>query len=405
LYDTIVVGARCAGAPLAMLLARKGYRVLLLDRARFPSDSPMSTHLVHQPGIARLKRWGLLEPLKASGCPPLTHYNYDVGEFALTGCPPSSDGTREAYAPRRTVLDKILVDAAVGAGAELREEFAVEGLTLNGQGVNGVRGSGKGSRAITEQARIVVGADGMNSLVARSVRAPKYNQTPRLMTTYFSYWSGVEIEGVTLHALDYRFFYGWNTNDGLTLVGANWALSHYPKLPAGIEESFFAVADLAAPQLAAQLRASKREERWQGGALPGFFRKPYGDGWALVGDAGYKKDPCTAAGITDAFRNAEFLAEAIDDSFAGRRSHDQSMADYERRRNAVAMPIYEFTCQSAKFEPPTPEMIQLLNALRNNQAEADRFFGLTAQTTSIPEFLHPDNLGRIMSGVSQNSSR
>lgn len=402
MYDAIIVGARCAGSPLAMLLARKGYRVLLLDHAKFPSDMPMSTHLVHQPGVARLKRWGLLERIKASGSPPLTRYNYDIGDFTLTGCPPPSDGTREAYAPRRTVLDKILVDAAVEAGAELREQFAVEGLTFNGQSVTGVRGSGKGGGAVSEQARIVVGADGMNSLVARSVRAPEYNQMPRLMTTYFSYWSGVEVDGVALHALDHRFFYGWNTNDGLALVGANWALSQYPKLPAGIEESFFQVADLAAPALAAQLRAGKREERWQGGAIPGFFRKPYGDGWALVGDAGYKKDPCTGAGITDAFRDAEFLADAIDDSVAGRRSVDQSMADYELRRNAVAMPIYEFTCQSAKFEPPTPEMMQLLTALRGNQRETDRFFGLIAQTTSIPEFLSPDNLARIIMGTSRN---
>lgn len=398
MYDAIVVGARCAGSPLAMLLARKGYRVLLLDRAKFPSNMPISTHLVHQPGIARLKRWGLLERLKASGCPPLNSYNYDTGEFTLTGCPPPAEGVTEAYAPRRTVLDKILVDAAIEAGAELRECFSVETLTASGQSVTGIRGLTEDGRAVTEQARIVVGADGMNSVVARSVRAPEYNTVPPVMVTHFSYWSGVRLAGVELYPRDYRFVYGWNTNDGLALVGANWALSRFPKLPAGVEESFFQLVDSAAPDLATRLRAGKREERWYGGAIPGFFRKPYGDGWALVGDAGYKKDPCTAAGITDAFRDVEFLAAAIDDGLAGRRSAEQSMADYELRRNTIAMPIYQFTCQSAKFEPATPEMRQLLAALRSNQLETNRFFGLIAQTTSIPEFFDPDNLGRIITG-------
>src|SRR5438046_2662327 len=125
MYDAIVVGARCAGSPTAMLLARKGYRVLLLDKAGFPSDT-LSTHLVHQPGVASLKRWGLLDAVVASNCPPLHRLVFDVGPFALTGTPPPADGAADAYVPRRRVLDQILVDAAVAAGAELREHFSVQ---------------------------------------------------------------------------------------------------------------------------------------------------------------------------------------------------------------------------------------------------------------------------------------
>lgn len=169
MYDAIIVGARVAGSPLAMLLARKGYRVLLLDKARFPSDT-ISTHHIHQPGVARLKRWGLLGRIQASNVPPTTEIRFDVGPFALKGTPPPADGVAEAYAPRRKVLDKILADAAAEAGAELREGFSVEEVTTEGGVVTGVRGrDAKGSR-VTERARVVVGADGARSSRAWSRR-------------------------------------------------------------------------------------------------------------------------------------------------------------------------------------------------------------------------------------------
>ena len=125
MYDVIVVGARCAGSPTAVLLARQGCRVLLADRATFPSDT-MSGHFIHQPGVANLKRWGLLDRIVRTNCPPITRATFDLGDFALTGSPSPVDGVAEAYAPRRTVLDKILVDAAAEAGAEIREGFATE---------------------------------------------------------------------------------------------------------------------------------------------------------------------------------------------------------------------------------------------------------------------------------------
>ena len=117
-YDAIVVGARCAGSPTAMLLARKGYRVLVVDRATFPSDT-LSTHLVHPPGVAALQRWGLLDRLVATGCPPIDTYAFDFGPFTISGAPGTGE-TPVAYGPRRTVLDKLLVDAASEAGAEVR---------------------------------------------------------------------------------------------------------------------------------------------------------------------------------------------------------------------------------------------------------------------------------------------
>src|SRR5687767_378605 len=197
MYDAIIVGARCAGSPLAMLLARTGYRVLLLDKATFPSDT-ISTHHIHQPGVARLGRWGLLEKVRASNCPPTTGMSFDVGPFALVGTPPPAEGNAEAYAPRRRVLDKILADAAVESGAELREGFSVEELTTGAGAVTGVRGRGTLGSAVTEKARIVVGADGARSFVAHRVQAPVYFDRGMLTCNYYSYWSGVPLEGVEL---------------------------------------------------------------------------------------------------------------------------------------------------------------------------------------------------------------
>src|SRR5262245_49238095 len=166
-YDAIVVGARCAGSPTAMLLARKGYNVLLVDRATFPSDT-ISTHLIHPPGVAALKRWGLLERVKATGCPAIHRYAFDLGPFVMDGSPGTGDNA-VSYAPRRTFLDKLLVDAAAESGVEVREGFSVEEILFDNGRVVGIRGRDAGGKTVTERARVVVGADGLHSFVAKAV--------------------------------------------------------------------------------------------------------------------------------------------------------------------------------------------------------------------------------------------
>ena len=395
MYDAIINGARVAGSPLAMLLARKGYRVLLTDRSFFPSDT-ISTHHVHQPGVLRLKRWGLLEEVRASNCPPLTEMSFDVGPFAFSGTPPPAEDVAEAFSPRRTVLDDILVRAAVSAGAELREGFTVKEITSDEHGVNGITGVTRSGTPVIERARFVIGADGKHSIVAKSVAAPIYNERPKLTCNYYSYWSGVPLTGTELYVRDSRMFVADRTNDGLTMIGLVMPVGEFNRIRSDVDNQFMREIELV-PSLAERLRAGKREEPIRGSAdMPNFFRKPYGAGWALVGDAGYNKDSITAQGITDSFKQAELLSEAIDAGFSGRKPLEEALAEYERRRNEDAFPMYDFTCQLGALEPPPAEMRQLFEALRDNQLEAGRFLGITAGTVSAAEFFAPENVGRII---------
>ena len=396
MYDAIVVGARCAGSPTAMLLARKGYKVLLVDRATFPSDI-MSTHFVWQAGTGYLHRWGLLDKVRATGCPPVTKFTLDLGEFALSGCPPPAEpAAPEALSPRRRVLDKILIDAATEAGVEVREGFSVQEILFDDGCVTGIRGSSKSAPGVTERARIVIGADGLHSLVARAVKAPKTIERPIAGCGYYSYWSGVKIGGAELYPRQGRIAVAFPTNDGLTCVVVGAPHCDFDQYRANIESTYLEGLDMAAP-LAARVRAGRREERFVGGEFLNFFRKPYGPGWALVGDAGYHKDPYTAQGISDAFRDSTLVSNAIDDGFSGRRPLDAALAGYERRRDEAAMPEFESTCQRAALKPPPPEMQQLFAALRGNQEQINRFFGTDAGTVPILEFFSPENMQRIMS--------
>jgi flavin-dependent dehydrogenase len=395
MYDAIIVGARCAGSPTARLLAGKGYKVLLVDRSTFPSDT-ISTHLIWQPGIAHLKRWGLLDRVIDTNCPPQPKFAFDFGDFALTGQPPPFDGAAECCMPRRKYLDKILVDAAVEAGAELREEFTVQELTTDGDRITGIRGRAKGGSVVSEKARIVIGADGMRSVVARAVQAPEYNARPPMTCWYYSYWSGVSIETPTFYPRDWRSFGGMPTNDGLVCVVVGWTNGEFHEFRNDIEGNFMKTLDLS-PDFTERVRQGKREEQFIGRAdLPNFFRRPYGAGWALVGDAGYHKDPVTAQGITDAFHSAEFLAEAVDAGLSGRQPIEEALATYEMRRNEQLLPMYEYTCQFATLEPPPAHLQQLFAALRDNQAQTDRFLGTFTGTVAIQEFYSPENIQRIV---------
>ena len=397
MHDAIVVGARCAGSPVAMLLARRGLRVLLLDRDTVPSDQPMSTHFVHPLGVACLARWGLRDRLVATGAPPVSEFELDLGPLTLSGVAPASDGESQGFAPRRLLLDDVLVRAATAAGVELREGTAVEELEFDGSRVTGVRGVTADGARFSESARLVIGADGPASRVAAAVRAEEYQQRPALQGTAWIYWEGRAVDGLELHQRDFEAVYAFPTSGSATLVGANWSMDRFRAARARIKSSYFEVLARAAPGLAEKLAGSRRaEERIQLGATRNFFRKAHGPGWALVGDAHYKKDPCTAQGITDAFCDAESLAEVVAQGLGGASDLDTALAEHERACVSRAMPFYEFTCQLATFAPPPPELRALYGALQGDPPEIARFIGLITEATNPAEFFSPASMERIL---------
>ncbi|MBZ0239056.1 MAG: NAD(P)/FAD-dependent oxidoreductase [Deltaproteobacteria bacterium] len=392
-HDVIVVGARCAGAPTAMLLAREGYRVLLVDRATFPSDT-ISTHVLHPMAMAALARWGLRERLVATGCPPIHTYAFDFGPFTIEGAPGTADAP-VAYCPRRTVLDALLVEAAREAGAEVREGFVVDELLRDGDRVTGLRGHTKDGAAVTITAHVVVGADGRSSVVARAVAPEAYHQRPQLVAAYYAYWRDLPMHGrFETYARGVRGFAAAETHDGLTMVVGGWPFAEFEANRRDHEAHYLALFDHV-PAFRDRIRRATRVGPVYGAVSPNAFRKPYGPGWALVGDAGYVKDPITAQGILDAFLDAELLAEGLAAFRSGAHTFDVAMARYQATRDARALPMYDFTCQVASFAPPPPEQQALLAAVHGNQPAMDDFCRVNAGTLSPAVFFDPANVVRI----------
>jgi 2-polyprenyl-6-methoxyphenol hydroxylase-like FAD-dependent oxidoreductase len=393
-YDVIVVGARCAGSPTAMLLARTGHRVLVVDRSTFPSDA-VSTHFIHATGVDALRRWGLLDAIVASGCPPVDRYSFDFGPLTIAGTPHPAGGASTAYAPRRTVLDTLLVDAARDSGAEVREGFTVDEIIVEDGEVKGIRGRDRDGTAVTELARVVIGADGATSRVAHAVGAEQYHEKPILQAGFYTYFADLPVDGFEIFIRPDRGWAALPTNDGLTLVVVGWPYAEHIANKHDVEGNVFATLELS-PAFAERVRAATRVDRFHGSPVPNFFRTPFGPGWVLVGDAGYTKDPITAQGISNAFRDAEACAAALDDVFTGRQSFAEAMAGYQSDRDAHAMPMYEFTTQMATLEPPPPELQQLLGGIHGNQAAMDAFVSVCAGTLSPVDFFDPNHLATLM---------
>lgn len=394
MFDVIVVGGRCGGASTALLLARLGVRVLLLDRSRFPSDR-VSTHTIQLSGLARLDRWGLLDRVRATDCPPIRRITLDFGDFTLAGSPPAAGRISDTLCCRRLFLDAILLQAAIDAGVEVREGFSVSGLIFDTDRVVGIRGGEGQGRQVEERAPVVVGADGPASLVARAARAASYHSVGSLSFSYYSYWEGLDVHQAELFIRDCCAMATLPTNHGLTIVVVQRRIQDFPSFRSAIEVSFMRSLDLV-PKLAERVRSGARVERFRGTSYqPNFLRTPWGPGWVLVGDAGCHKDSITAQGIGDAFCDAEMAVDAIWEALSGRQTFEMAMRQYHGRRDERVRHPYWRAVSAAQLETPSGDSKSFLRALATNQEQADRFLGLDAGTVAFSDFYSPENLRAI----------
>ena len=339
--DVIVVGGRCAGATTAMLLARAGLRVRLVERARRVGDV-VSGHMIKPSGVDRLRAWGLLDELVMT-TPVIYNRTYWLDDEPHHA-PPLPDG-RHALAPRRTGLDPLLLDAARQSGVDVRLGTGVTGVRMDGQRVVGVDTNGGAHRA-----RLVIGADGRRSTIARAVRAQYTWFRPAGTYAYYTYWSGAGVDGVHV-VLESGVLLGiFPTNDGQTQVFYQAPAAGFGMARRSADEHYHRVLHEREP-VRRLLGDARITERLRGsGDLPNFFRRSAGPGWVLVGDAGHHKDPLIARGITDAFRDADLVAEIVtahwDDDL------DAGLAEYPRHRDRAAMPLAEANHALAQLNEP-----------------------------------------------------
>jgi flavin-dependent dehydrogenase len=350
--DVVVVGARAAGAATAMLLARRGNHVVLLDRAEFPSDT-ISTHQIARSGVVRLARWGVLDDVLASGTPALRQVSLTASGETVVRPVKDKAGVDLLVAPRRYVLDTLLVEAARAAGADVRTGVRVDTVVRDGGRVSGVRGPG-----LEVDARLVVGADGIGSTVARAVGAAMVERRGSNGAACYAYYAGLPWDGIELIAAEGALVGVFPTNHDEACVwlcapsaDVRRARRRHPTWEAAFE------ADLRrhAPELADRLRAGRRTSPVTGMVrCPNFLRQAYGAGWALVGDAGYHRDPVTGHGLSDAFQHAQLLADTL--------AAGEPLAAYQDRRDRALRAIFEITCALADY-PPVPEFVALQKEL------------------------------------------
>jgi len=338
-YDAVVVGARAAGAATAMLLARRGLRVLALDRGAYGTDT-LSTHALMRAGVLQLARWGLLERIEAAGTPRVRrtvfHYPDEVLDIPIK----PRNGVPALFAPRRTVLDRVLVDAAVEAGADVRHRVRLADLLRGGGGrVEGVVLEEAGGAACSVRAGIVIGADGLRSTVASLLGAPVTRQGRHAAASIYGYWSGLDVDGYHWHWGPEVAAGAIPTNGGEVLVFAGVSARRFAdEVRLDVPRGYRRLLAEAAPELAERLGDARLVGSLHGfPGHPGYLRRPSGPGWALVGDAAYFKDPITAHGISDALRDAELLARAV------AQGGDGALAGYEAARDELSTRLFDVT--------------------------------------------------------------
>jgi flavin-dependent dehydrogenase len=358
-YDAVIVGARCAGASTALLLARAGAKVLLIDRQAYGSDVT-STHALMRTGVLQLQRWGLMPRIMAADTPAIRHTTFHYGDEAVRLNIKPEHGVEHLCAPRRTVLDRILVDAAREAGADVRHGVRLLDLEIRADGrvVGAWLKDANGTRTLA-RSDIVIGADGRQSTVAGFVGADTYVEGTNATGCVFGYFENVPDDGL-------HWYFGEGVAAGVipTNHGQHCVFVGVPRqrfaatFRRNLDGGFQRIAAANSRRLCDALANARLVGRLRGFAgTPGYLKQCHGPGWALVGDAAYFKDPLTAHGITDALRDAELLAGAVLDG------RTQAMADYQQARDALSRPLFDVTDAIASFRWTLDEVKGLHGAL------------------------------------------
>jgi flavin-dependent dehydrogenase len=362
-YDAIVVGARCAGAATAMLLAQRGLRVLAVDRGSYGGDT-LSTHALMRGAVLQLHRWGVLSRVVAAATPPVRSTTFHYGDEPLAVAIKPRAGVDALYAPRRALLDRLLVDAAVGAGATVKHGIQLRDVVRSSAGRVAGAVLVDGARVVrTVAADLVIGADGLRSTVAPLVGARDTATARHATGVVYGYWEGLDVSGYQWYFRPGLSAGAIPTNEGRTCVFVAVPSTRFTQEFGGhVTDGYHRVLSAVAPRLAGQLSTACLVDHLHGFAgSPGYMRRPWGPGWALVGDAGYFKDPLTAHGITDALRDAELLADAVADGAS-------ALADYESARDELARPLFDVTDRIASFEWDLDEIRSLHEALVREMA-------------------------------------
>jgi flavin-dependent dehydrogenase len=353
-YDAVIVGARCAGAATAMLLARAGLDVLVVEQGARGADT-LSTLALMRAGVLQLSRWHLLDEIRSAGTPRIETTTFHYGNDALEIPIKPRDGVDALYAPRRTVLDPLLADAAASAGAQIAYRVRLRELLrdANGRVTGALVESGGHARRIG--ATIVIGADGVASTVAKGVDAQPYRVGAHMSGVIYTRASGLLVDGYHWHYTPGGSIGVIPTNDGQTLVFAATTRGRFLReLRFDLAAGFRTIARETAPSVETALGAAALSPYRGFAGHPGFIRPAWGPGWALVGDAGYFKDPITAHGITDALRDAESLARAV------LRGTDAALGEYQAVRDHLSEGLFTITDEIASFAWDIPRL-QLLH--------------------------------------------
>ena len=352
-YDVIVVGARAAGASTAMLLARRGLSVLAIDRGAYGSDT-LSTHSLAGAGVLQLSRWGLLDHVREAGTPVTNRVVFHYGDEEMAIDVPPRGDVDGLYSPRRTLLDATLVDAATEAGADVRHGVTLVRVTTDETGrVDGVEIDVDGQRQRVA-AHTVVGADGMRSRVARQVGARTLHQEHTGATSIFAYFAGLADDTIVNHYGPDRVVGAIPTNDGLACVWVGMPVDRFERVARGRLAEAHAAEVATIPEFSTLHGTAPVGGYRSFPGSPGFLRQAWGPGWALVGDAGYFKDPVSAHGITDAFIGAELLADALVSVVAGRADEVEALNRFQTVRDEMAAQMMPPVAAVASFPGDMP---------------------------------------------------